>query len=337
MVTTRSQSREASDPPSLSLPNGSKSPHKISAAESAGGPERPVRRQLRKTKIESEGENKSAIATDSPSSESGSLGTGSDKTSPARETKDRGRAKKKRSFDELEVDTTNTTDSKRAATASKQSRNRSKLKQPAHSDAAKSELLVESVETNDGPVEGASMQGDGHQNGIVDEGTLQTETSQPLKEIDEATTDLAADNESKRPATPPPDVLKPMPSDAMPMSPQNKRNREEFTNGQVVEPIAAVHDSDDKSNLTSEATSFAKESTPSMQEPEKKKSRDDSASTMEKPAVSSTKVRYVVLHSHDMLPTNALTDTTRERSVTFWSHVHEAIKTRRTSTTTDLD
>lgn len=186
-----------------------------------------------------------------------------------------------------------TTDTKRPATASKQPRKRSTSDPAEHSDAAQPQDGVRLTEDNEVREVGALLEEDDHQNGIIDEPVPEAEALQPSKEIDESSTTVAADNGSERPVTPPSDDLKPLPLDTMPMSPQNKRNREQFISGQGAEPTVAIRDPGDKTNLTSDNTPFAKESTPSMQEPEKKKSRDGSAAgPVEQLAASPTKVCY---------------------------------------------
>lgn len=272
MVSTRSAAREASEEPdSLKPPRSrtaSKSPRNVSPTQSAGSPERPIRRKLKNTKIGAEGEK----ATNT-SSDSGSTETTPDKTSTNGEkAKGRGGPKKKRSFDELDDDKT---DAKGSGTNSKQPRKRSRSDEGSENAAAEIIAATKEAPENMSQVETSTLAETGDNK---EDATAQTQNP------DEQATPDDPDSAPPQAAASPILSAAPDESEAAVASPKNKRNRDSFIQDQAP---SAVLEADKAGASDGSATTFEKESTPSTKEPEKKKLRDEKPSE----ADISTKVR----------------------------------------------
>lgn len=273
MVSTRSAIREASgEPESLKQTRSrtaSKSPRTVSPTQSAGSPERPVRRKLKNTKIDAEGDK----ATNT-SSESGSIETTPDKASTnGDEPKSRGRPKKKRSFDELEDDKT---DTKGSGTSSKQPRKRSRSDEGSEAATADSALDAKVVAEDMSQLETTmAPEADGKEQAAIAQ----------AQEPEEQNVPNDPDAPPSRAARPPKlDVTSDEVETAI-ASPKNKRNRDSFIQDQSASTDTKARNAGPTDGLISTSE---KESTPSTEEPDKKKLRDEKSSEAE----SLTKVSF---------------------------------------------
>lgn len=328
-ATTRAAERLGSQEVADRLDKGSRSPRKTSPAKSNASSERPIRRQLRNTKIIAEGDAASAENADYPSSENGSVETDPEKRSPVSENgKTRGRSKKKRTFNDLSEDPS---DAKDPAAGSKQPRKRSRSEDAEQVVKAEPPRgLSEDPEADEFPGEETMTEAEHHKSSMVEptsgeeaiaeaeppleseslkdselvaeeepmteaepaaeaepstgieptseaDPTAGAETAEPITDEVSNTDEVKKSAPLERPNTPPSteSIETKKPSETGLTSPHNKRNREQFVNGQIGGTPTKAGDLTDATEASSRAAAFTKESTPSMQEPEKKKPRDE--------------------------------------------------------------